>query len=217
MKNFEDLSGKKFGKLTVIKLDHREIRNDGKRNRYFNHWLCQCECGNECIIIGNYLKKGSTISCGCYRKELSKNKLYKHGLSNTRLHKIWSGIKQRCYAKYSKDYKNYGQRNIIMCDEWKNDFKKFYDWAIDNGYKDNLTIDRIDNDGNYEPNNCRWATLEEQANNMRNNHLLTFNNKTQTMSQWAKEYNMSKYLLQHRIASNWSVERALTTPIQKHS
>ena len=215
MKSFEDLSGKKFGKLTVVRLDHIEKRNNGKRNYYFYHWLCQCECGNECIIIGNYLKMRATVSCGCYRKELSRKKLLKHGLCKTRLYRIWTHMKERCYKKYCKDYKNYGQRNIIMCDEWKNDFVKFYEWALNNNYKENLTIDRIDVNGNYEPDNCRWSTIEEQANNMRSNHLLTFNNKTQTMSQWAKEYNMSKYLLQHRIALNWSVERALTTPVRR--
>ena len=121
MKNFENLTGQKFGKLTVIGLDHKEKRNYGKRNYYFYQWLCECECGNKCIVAGEYLKRGRTTSCGCYRKELSKNKLFKHGLHKTRLYRIWRGMKERCYAQYNKDYKNYGGRGIKVCQEWLND------------------------------------------------------------------------------------------------
>ena len=160
MSKVNDLTGKNFGKLTVIK-----YCGSNKNGRAL--WLCQCECGNTKIILGNSLLSKLTFSCGCYNKEHSKNIHTKHNMSYSKLYKVWQGMKTRCYNPNFIYYCNYGGRGITICNEWKNDFSKFYEWAINNGYKEGLTIDRINNDGNYEPNNCRWVTRAEQNRNKR--------------------------------------------------
>lgn len=160
MSKINDLTGKKFGRLKVVR-----YYGSNKNGRAL--WLCQCECGNTKVIVGNSLINKATISCGCYNKEHSKNIHTKHNMSYSKIYKVWNGMKTRCYNKNFLYYCNYGGRGIKICDEWKNDFSKFYEWAINNGYKEGLTIDRINNDGNYEPNNCRWVTRAEQNRNKR--------------------------------------------------
>lgn len=200
---FIDLTGKRFEKLVVIKYVEK-----GK-------WLCKCDCGNEKIIRGDSLKQRLTLSCGCLHKRIvaktCKNNFQKHGLSKTRLNNIYHNIKQRCLNVKDPKYYCYGGRGIKICDEWKNDFKAFYDWAISNGYDDNLTIDRIDNNGNYEPSNCRWATYKIQANNTRKNHYITYNNETHTLTEWASKNNIKISTLSMRLKSkNFTTEKALT-------
>ena len=160
MSKVNDLTGKKFERLKVI-----EYYGNNKNGKAL--WLCQCECGNTKIILGNSLLSKLTLSCGCYNKELVKKVNIKHNMSYSRLYKVWQGMKTRCYNPNFIYYCNYGGRGIMICDEWKNDFSKFYEWAINNGYKEGLTIDRINNDGNYEPDNCRWITRAEQNRNQR--------------------------------------------------
>ena len=139
-----------------------------------------------------------------------------HGLSNTRLYRIWYGMKQRCYNPKNTRYKNYGGRNITVCDEWENDFISFYNWAIYNGYNDNLTIDRIDVNGNYKPDNCRFIDQKTQQRNRSNNHLITYNGKTHCINEWAEILGFSKYVIQNRILRDkWDIERAFTKPIRR--
>lgn len=176
-----NLEGQKFGKLIVIKY----VGN--------SKWLCKCECGNKKIVNGKHLRGQEIFSCGCYRSKRAKQmvsefheKNKKHKMSKTRIYHIWQGIKDRCTNTRNPAYKNYGERGIIICEEWKNDFIKFYMWAKNNGYKDNLTIDRINNNGNYEPYNCRWIPLEMQAQNTRNNINITYNNETHCLAEWGR-------------------------------
>lgn len=154
-----NLTGRKFGKLTAIKIDY-------KSKDYKTFWLCKCDCGNYTSVYVSKLTTGKTKTCGCSRTTDPHN--YKHGLRHTRLYRIWANMKTRCYNKMDPHYSRWGGRGVKICNEWINDFKAFYDWAIKNGYQDNLSIDRINNDGNYEPNNCRWATIKQQNNNKRN-------------------------------------------------
>lgn len=152
-----DITNNKYGNLIVIK----RVENDKYNNA---QWLCKCICGNECVVLGYHLRTGHTSSCGCsHSSKIGKlNPSYKHGKRNTRLYKIYYNMKDRCYNAKNKRYSNYGGKGIIICNEWLEDFENFYSWAMQNGYEDNLTIDRINNDGNYEPCNCRWITKQAQ-------------------------------------------------------
>ena len=209
MTKFIDLTGQKFGKLTVIK--RAENNNRGQ-----TQWLCQCECGNKKIILGNNLKNGTTKSCGCIQKEHRLKGFNKtHGNTNTRLYRAWVHIKSRCYNIKVKDYKNYGGRGIIMCDEWLNDFMSFYNWAMANGYQDNLTIDRIDVNGNYEPNNCRWVDMKTQQNNRTNNNIICINGERKTLSNWLEYFNLRKDTYYRRIKAGWDTQKALITKTRK--
>lgn len=204
-----NLTGKRFGKLVVIK-------TAGKTKNGAYLWQCKCDCGNEIIANVGNLKNGHTKSCGCLRVDRCKTNFTKHGLEHTRLYGIWSDMRLRCYDEKNIAYHRYGGRGITICDEWKNDVKAFYDWATANGYKDSLTIDRIDNDGNYCPENCRWATVKEQASNRRSNILVTHNGKTQTMKKWANEVGTPYKVVWARMQKlGWSAERALTESVKK--
>lgn len=203
-----DLTGRQFGRLTVIK----RAKNKGRSTA----WECLCECGNETVVLSSHLKSNHTTSCGCFKKERILESIQTHGQAkgeHTRLYNIYHGIKKRCYKKSEKSYDHYGGRGITVCAEWQNDFQAFYDWAMANGYADNLTIDRIDVNGNYEPANCRWVDMKNQCNNRRNNHLITYNGKSQTIAQWAAEYGVKYKKLNDRINKlHWSFEKAISTP-----
>ena len=167
-----DLTGKRFGRLTVIE---RASIDSSKEVC----WLCRCDCGNITKPIrGNDLKRGKVISCGCYRKQLISERQTIHGLENTRIYNIWNNMKYRCYNSKSNNYKHYGGRGITVCEEWKNSVQAFYEWAMSHGYSDELTLDRIDVNGNYEPSNCHWATVSEQNKNRRK-----FNRRSQHQCQ----------------------------------
>jgi hypothetical protein len=145
------------------------------------------------------------------------NPNYKHGLTKTHLFQTWSNAKSRCSDPNSLPFKDYGGRGITVCEEWKNDFKAFYDWAMANGYKEGLTLDRIDNNQGYSPDNCRWATVKEQSNNRRSNTFLVFCGERKTISQWADDTGISRETLYKRLANGWDIEETLTTPTRKYT
>lgn len=194
-----DLTGQTFGKLTVL-----SRADNNKKNRAM--WKCVCECGRTSIVSGSNLLCGTTRSCGCLVR--------KHGLAHKeRLYNIWVGMHQRCRDKNTKYYKNYGGRGITVCQLW-NEYITFRKWALSNGYDDALTIDRIDPDGNYEPSNCRWVSYKVQNNNLRSNVIVTYKGKEMTMKQLAEKVGMSYPLLKERLSRGWTVERAVSTPVQ---
>ena len=219
MTNIDEFIGKKFGKLTIIEFSHKKQKyaSNGKKNGNDFYYKCKCDCGNETISRIADLKKGKASSCGCYRVERTKitNKKYESNeFWDTKLYKTYSKIKDRCFNKNCKHYDNYGGRGITMCEEWRNNYQLFYNWAIANGYKEGLSIDRINNNGNYEPSNCRFATSTVQNNNKRSNFYITYNGKTQTAKQWADELGIKYTTLKSRLVIlKWSVEKALTTPV----
>jgi len=158
MPKMVDLTGKRFGRLTVIR--------QGPRKNGLLYWECKCDCGNIRYHRNCELKSGQIISCGCYRKEYMRKKSTKHGLYNEKLRGVWAQMRQRCNNPNHKDYSNYGGRGISVCPEW-DEYTAFRNWAISAGYKEGLTIDRINVDGNYTPENCRWIPLSEQMKNRR--------------------------------------------------
>jgi hypothetical protein len=188
-----DLTGKKYGKLTVI-----ERAGSCKSG---SQWKCICECGKESIVAACNLKNGEVKSCGCLN--------IKHGLRYTNLYRKWDGIKKRCNNEKTPQYKDYGGRGIRICPEWENNFKAFYDWAMANGYKEGLTIERIDNNGNYEPSNCRWATPKEQANNRRNTPYITYNGVTKTSREWDDYFGIRSGTINKRMNCGMTAEKAM--------
>ena len=215
MSSVKDKTGMRFGRLTVISRAGDRFAN-GKR---LIMWLCKCDCGNYKVIRSGNLKKGSsTRSCGCYKREcLEKRKVsYVHGMSKTRIYREWQGMKCRCYTKSNTSYKNYGGRGIEVCEDWLNDFAAFYEWAISNGYSDDLTLDRIDVNGNYEPDNCRWVSMIIQDNNKRNNVHLENNGEKHTIAEWSRIIgSKDRHCVSDRLKRGWSVEKAVTTPVRK--
>ena len=179
----KNVNGMKFGKLTVLTETNKRSKSG------CIYCMCQCDCGKKVEIIKNSLLNGNTKSCGCLIKErLKKDKIhYKHGGTHTKLYNIWWKIIARCYNENDVAYKNYGGRGIKMCEQWKNDYGTFYHWANQNGYKEGLTIDRIDNNKGYEPNNCRWATMKEQSNNRRSNIKVRYNGEECTLMQLSEK------------------------------
>lgn len=196
-KNYKRLEGQQFGRLTAL----YRLHNTKGRTK----WLCVCECGNLVEVKENNLLQGGSKSCGCSRKHIN----IKHGKTNTRLFITWQNIKNRCYNNCNNEYKNYGARGIAVCNEWVHDFMAFYNWAMNNGYDDNLTIDRINENGNYEPNNCRWVTMKQQQRNKRSNHTITINGETHCLSEWCDILGLNYSTVKSRIQRNWSIEKAL--------
>jgi hypothetical protein len=202
--------GKRFGRLVVI--EFLGINKSCKRV-----WKCKCDCGKITKVITSHLLNGHTRSCGCIRLENSiiatKKSNTKHGKCHTRIYRTWINMLARCYNKNEIHYKDYGARGIVVCNKWS-EFINFYNWALDNGYKDTLTIDRINVNGNYEPSNCRWATNEQQNNNKRTNIFITYNGETKTLTQWERELKLTKGILRDRIVRyGWTIKRALTEKI----
>lgn len=208
--NFKDLTGLQFGRLVVISQAEKTADN---RIR----WACMCNCGNTCIVQGSQLTTGKTKSCGCIKTENCKNGNLSrtHGQTKTRLYRIWSSMKQRCYYSRHKSFQTYGGRGIQVCDEWLHSFEAFRDWALANGYKDDLTIDRKDPNGNYCPDNCRWETAKQQVRNRRNTRTILYQGKTKSIAEWAEITGISAPALIQRIEGGWSPEKALETPYKE--
>jgi hypothetical protein len=206
-----NIEGQRFGRL-VAKRVHEVI------NRV-TYWECECDCGNISNVCLGSLKGGNTKSCGCLNSEKSKERGTKHGLCGTRLINIYFAMKHRCLRKNCKQFKDYGGRGIIICEEWlnkDNGFINFYNWALSNGYSEKLTIDRINNNGNYEPSNCKWSTYSEQNSNKRNSRFVDFNGEHKTIAEWEKELGVSNGTIRHRIyKSGWDIEKALKTKVNK--
>lgn len=206
MGKFVDLSGKRFGRLVVIDRADDYISPKGYHKA---KWNCLCDCGNNAVVGAQELRSGDTKSCGCYEQETKRVNATTHGLSKTPLHSIWKGIKARCYNQNHKNYNDYGGRGISVCIEWKDSFKTFYDWAMKNGYRKGLTIDRVDVNGDYCPLNCRWVTRVVQANNRRSNININYKGKTHNLRWWAKFAKINYNTLYHRIKSGMDIETAL--------
>lgn len=202
----ENIVGKKYGRLTVV----RYMGSWGEKR----HYLCKCDCGEEVIVTAGSLKSGNTSSCGCYKRDVGKAK--SQGFKGTRLYNIWVAMRQRCYNKNTKEYHNYGGRGITVCDEWRENPSSFFSWALKNGYSDDLSIDRIDTNGNYTPTNCRWATRKEQANNKRNTHYLFYKGEKLSMKQMAEKYGINYHMLRARVKMGWTAERAIETLREQH-
>lgn len=204
------LIGEKFGRLTILEIFYKQGKY--QQNSFVK---CKCDCGNEKVLSLSEIKRGKTSSCGCLRKEISKLSKYKtHGMTKSRLYSIWKCMKSRCYRKKHHSYKDYGGRGIIICNEWKNSFENFRDWALVNGYQDNLEIDRKDVNGNYYPENCRFVTDTVQANNKRNTQSLTAFGESKTFYEWTLDTRcvVSHEILRDRVnVLKWDAEVAITT------
>lgn len=192
-----DLTGKRFGRLTVLS------ETDERRNGSVV-WLCKCDCGSYAKARADHLKRGGVVSCGCYSREKDRT----HGMSHTRLHSIWSDMLERCNNPNSAEAPRYGGRGIKVCEEWM-DFENFHKWAIANGYDENAkrgdcTIDRIDVNGNYEPSNCRWADMKTQARNRRNNVVIECDGEKHCLSEWAEILGVPYQQLSSRYRRGWS-------------
>lgn len=205
-----DLTELKFGRLSVK-------RRSNQRNKYnVPLWECVCDCGNVVNVLTGNLKSGNTQSCGCLNRDntIQRNKNNAtHGLSRTPIYITWGGIVQRCINPTDQHFPDYGGRGISICDRWRNSFENFYS---DMGPKPGpeYSIERRNNNGDYEPNNCYWATIDEQANNRRNNTILNYKGKNYTMSQLAREYNINTATFGYRLSAGWSVEDAVNTPLK---
>jgi hypothetical protein len=206
MGTFEDLTGRRFGRLTVVK---RVPNLPGSR---LTRWECKCDCGNITHTSRANLLHGHSTSCGCYARELITGNTYRetHNQSYTRLYHIWQSMKQRCYDKNDNAYKWYGRRGITVCNEWM-EYENFQKWAVTNGYKNNLTIDRINVNGNYESTNCRWATTKEQNRNKTNNRIIKCKGEKHCMGYWSEKLNIPMNTILNRLNRGCTPEEALNT------
>lgn len=195
--------GDQYGRLTVI-------REDEKRGQY-RYFLCRCDCGKVTSVRLSSLRNATIVSCGCYGVEALRRANTKHGMSNSLIYRVHHSMKNRCLNKNDRNYKNYGGRGIKICDEWLN-FESFYEWSQKSGYKKGLTIERINVNQDYCPENCEWIPLSKQNRNTRSNIRVNFDGKIQILSDWAKETGINFYTLRNRLNYNWTIEESLTTP-----
>lgn len=202
-----DLTGQRFGRLTVLR--RCGTSKDGQKV-----YLCKCDCGNFKEIRSGNLRNGHTNSCGCLSREVTSKvnaeRNTKHNGCGTRLYGIWYDMRQRCSYEKSINWHLYGGRGIRVCDEWQESFEPFRDWALSHGYEDGLQLDRIDNDGNYSPDNCKWSTRTEQGNNRRTCIYVTIDGVTKSVSEWCRETGVNRMVAYSRIRKGWEPEQAVT-------
>lgn len=210
-REFVDLTGQMFGRWEVLGLAEPKVDSSG---REYETWTCRCSCEKHTIkdVYVQHLIHGNSQSCGCMRDEITGNNFRTHGKTETRLYNIWCMMKARCYKPSNHAYARYGGSGITICDEWHN-FSTFEKWAIENGYNEHLTIDRIDNDLGYSPENCRWATYKEQANNTSKTIRLTVDGQTKTASEWSDVYGVPLYEIRFRLKHGWTPEEAVKIPL----
>lgn len=203
-RNFQDISGQCFGRLTAISL--QSTAGPTK-------WLCKCSCGNETVTNASNLKRGLSNSCGCLRKELMAEKQTTHGLSDKKIYILWRNMVSRCYDLKDARYSAYGGRGIKVCDRWRESVENFYS---DMGNRPSgKSLDRINNDGNYSPENCKWSTNREQSNNKRLNKNITYQGETHTYAEWEQKLGGCSGLIWNRLKLGWSEEKAVSTPIAR--
>lgn len=205
-----DMVGERFNRLVVLELSYKKRVGRG----FHRYWKCRCDCGQITIKDGIYLRTGDTKSCGCLKSDSMAEANMVHGLARIhRLYSTWKNMRTRCLNPTCPGFKNYGGRGITICERW-NDFSLFVEdmWPT---WKEGLSLNRIDNDGPYCPDNCEWATYQEQANNKRRNHWIVANGKNQTIAQWAREIGCFTQVISKRIERGWSGERSVTEPIHR--
>lgn len=210
MANKKDLTGLRFGRLVA-----KEEVGKNKHGRPI--WKCKCDCGKIIFADSNRLQSLNTKSCGCLKLETISNLNKSHGESKTKLYRVWQGIISRCQNKNNVEFQNYGGRGISICDEWRESFNCFREWANESGYKEGLTIDRIDNNGNYEPDNCRWVTSKEQARNTTKNIIFEHNGERYILKDLAHAFGINYNTLYNRLFSyKWDLNKAISTPIRRN-
>lgn len=208
--------GEKFGRLTVLGRSFRTASASG--SSHYQTVVCECDCGAVGLFMSGNLVRRNSTSCGCFHKEIASTSNRTHGVSKTSLHNVWNTMKARCGNPNNRSYSWYGGRGIRVCDEWRESFDAFRLWSLANGYRVGLTIDRIDNNGNYEPSNCRWSTTREQSANRSDNRLVTIFGETKTMTEWSLDERCvaTRASFCQRIqVLGWTAERALITPTRK--
>ncbi len=204
----KDLTGQRFGRLVVLEFVPTEDK--------YSYWKCRCDCGNIITVRNSHILSGHTNSCGCLQKQKLRERLTTHNLTDTRLYRIWHNMKQRCYNYNHNSYNSYGGRGIKICDTWIDDFQAFYEWAMSNGYKDNLSIDRIDNNGDYEPSNCRWTDKVIQSRNKRTNTIVKYKGKDMCITDAANLSGISVKTLMARYHQYGDRGNRLFRPVSPH-
>lgn len=194
MKRIIDMTGQQYGKWLVLNIGTK---------RHPTHWLCRCECGTIRDIPRGNLIRGMTTNCGCEQRKKNKDRMSTHGESKTKLYGVWLAMRRRCYLPTDKGFKNWGGRGIKVCEEWRNDYQSFNEWSLSNGYKEGLTIERIDNDKDYSPDNCKWATRLEQGGNTRRVLHIEIDGLTRTVKEWSEISGISGKLIRGRIKKGW--------------
>jgi hypothetical protein len=210
---YKDMTGKRFGRILCLRISHS---NNGL------YWECLCDCGNKSLVLGRSLRSGATKSCGCGSLEAARkncksgrDKKSHHFPFGRKLKALYRNMISRCEDPTNKRWENYGGRGIKICREWRKNRRLFYKWAIENGCKPGLSIDRIDVNGDYEPENCRFGDNFIQQNNTTRNHFVTWQDKTLTIAQWARVFGVRNQALQHRFNRGWGIKRAMTQPFRK--